>query len=243
MFYGITVVNGVMLRRSWFDQVGGFDPQPQLNMCEDMDLWYRLAVAQCPMAWVREVVCKYRIHASNASRHVAQHYAAHFAALDKFFAGHDVPPHISKRKNEYYASLSLTRAGQLYTVGQYDDAQASVRAAIQLDPTLGQFSSPSGQRVILAMVYWQASPWVIEPAGFLDRVFSHWPAEHALTARQQQQVRTLSNKANFYEATAIGNPGIVPTLWRQIAREEPNWLLNRGGWAILLKSFKRQHSK
>ena len=55
-----------MLRRSVLEAAGGFDPG--LHHAEDVDLLLRLALAGVPGAWVKEVLCGYRLHPGGASR-------------------------------------------------------------------------------------------------------------------------------------------------------------------------------
>ena len=55
-----------MLRRSVLDQAGGFDPG--LHHAEDVDLLLRLALAGVRGAWVKRVLCGYRLHRGGASR-------------------------------------------------------------------------------------------------------------------------------------------------------------------------------
>lgn len=55
-----------MVRRSVLERAGGFDPG--LRHAEDVDLLLRLALAGVRGAWVKEVLCGYRLHAGGASR-------------------------------------------------------------------------------------------------------------------------------------------------------------------------------
>ena len=58
-----------MLRRTTLERHGGFDPS--LRHAEDVDLLLRLAAAGERGAWLKQVLCGYRVHGLNASRHVA----------------------------------------------------------------------------------------------------------------------------------------------------------------------------
>lgn len=58
-----------MLRRPVLERHGGFDPS--LRHAEDVDLLLRLAAAGERGAWLEQVLCGYRVHGLNASRHAA----------------------------------------------------------------------------------------------------------------------------------------------------------------------------
>lgn len=58
-----------MLRRSLLERSGGFDPS--LRHAEDVDLLLRLAAAGHRGAWLKEVLCGYRVHGQGASRNVS----------------------------------------------------------------------------------------------------------------------------------------------------------------------------
>lgn len=73
-----------MLRRDWFDRVGGFDPT--LAHAEDVDLLLRLALAGAPGAWLRRGLCGYRVHGAGASRAVADQVQGLVAVLERHLA-------------------------------------------------------------------------------------------------------------------------------------------------------------
>ena len=59
----------VMMRRSLFDEVGGFDPE--LSVLADWDLWIRMATVACG-ATSRAATAAYTIHAQNMSSNLPQ---------------------------------------------------------------------------------------------------------------------------------------------------------------------------
>jgi hypothetical protein len=83
-----------MLRRDWFERIGGFDPA--LAHAEDVDLLLRLALAGAPGAWLRRYLCGYRVHGAGASRAVAPQVQGLVAVLDHHLAAlppdHDLRP-------------------------------------------------------------------------------------------------------------------------------------------------------
>ena len=71
----------VMYRRSVFESVGGFDPSPSVDGCEDYDLHMRIAHGFLVYCY-GELVAEYRQHSSSASRNSVSMLKAYLAALD-----------------------------------------------------------------------------------------------------------------------------------------------------------------
>lgn len=56
----------VMVRRSVFEAVGGFDEAPEYRTVEDYDLWLRVA-CRYPVRFVSQQLMRYRVHVNNIS--------------------------------------------------------------------------------------------------------------------------------------------------------------------------------
>lgn len=56
-----------IVSREVFEQVGYFDEDQQLRSREDWEMWLRIAAAY-PVAYIREALARYRVHASNVTR-------------------------------------------------------------------------------------------------------------------------------------------------------------------------------
>jgi glycosyltransferase involved in cell wall biosynthesis len=65
----ILACHSAMVRRAALDTVGPPYFDPELRGTEDADLWVRLAAHGCTFAYLDVLTCRYRIHASNASRY------------------------------------------------------------------------------------------------------------------------------------------------------------------------------
>lgn len=230
LFYGLVPINSVIVRRYWVEKVRGFNPT--LRAAEDMDFWYRLSLAGCCMAWERSIVCQYRIHESNSINNIKRHYAAYFAVLDDLFARSDIPIDILKRKQEIYTQVRLRETGQLFAGGELEDARALLKNALMLDPML----SEDHECLTNAIVDWQKSVWVRDPSQFLETVFEYFPPEIA-SAKFRKHILSSCRKSNFNDAYNYHDDDVVREFWIEIAKREPAWLLNRGGWSILLQSL------
>jgi GT2 family glycosyltransferase len=106
-----------MLRRDWFERLGGFDPA--LAHAEDVDLLLRLALAGAPGAWLRRCLCGYRVHGAAASRDVAGQVQGLVAVTERHLAA--LP-----------ASAALVRHGTRAWCGWYAWQQGEPALAQQL---------------------------------------------------------------------------------------------------------------
>jgi len=80
----------VVLRKSWADRVGGFDPE--LRGAEEYHFFSRLALAGCGLALLRGALVKYRYVASSLSMNIALQTAMRLKAVGKIFAESGAEP-------------------------------------------------------------------------------------------------------------------------------------------------------
>ncbi len=226
-FGGLAPPVAVMLRRTWFNDVGGFDPQ--FLYAEDVDLWYRLAQEGCAMVWAPAVVCQYRIHANNMSRSPEIHFSYHRRAVDKAFADPRMPEHLHTRRAELDANLDLAEAARLAAGGWEETAADRVRRAISTNDSLLQ---ENGRGLAELVAGQELTVWSDGRFGeFVTGIIVNEIPTFART------LATVSAKKRFYKAYSERQAKAVRQSWFEVARLEPRWLLNRGGWSILGRSF------
>jgi GT2 family glycosyltransferase len=227
LFGGLTPPVAVLLRREWFDRVDGFDEQ--FAYCEDMDLWYRLALAGCPMVWEPAIVCQYRLHANNMSRSPETHFRYHRRALDKAFADPLMPEGLQRQRARTYAQLDMSEAARLTAGGWEDAARERVRRAVATDPGL---AAENGRGLAEIAVALRSSVW--SDGRFPEFVTAVVGAEIPAI---EQTIATVSAQKRFYTAFSDHQAAEVRRAWLEVARHDPRWLLNRGGWSILRQSL------
>lgn len=230
LFCGFTQPNAVLLRREWFERIGGFDPRYQGP--EDMDFWYRLCLEGCVMEWVREIVCQYRLHSSNSTNNVKKHYSEFYKVIEDLFKERALPSQIFQRKPEILARLKMQEACQLYLIQDFECAKARFREAITLLPS---FAANDYSTLFQLIVDWQKSFRVRDPDRFVDDVISNLPI--SLTLVQLRRLYGLIRKSRFFDAYSEHSYYKIPGLWVEIVRFDLSWLLNRGGWSILVRSI------
>ncbi len=112
--------SGLMVPRSIFDEVGGFDTR--LSTSADWDLFYRIA-SLYPVGFVPEILVRYRVHTTNMHGNVAAMEHDMTIAFEKAFEGQD-----SALGREAYGNLYKTLAGSYFRAGRYS---AFIRTAIK----------------------------------------------------------------------------------------------------------------
>lgn len=227
---GLVPPVAVLLRRSWFNQVGGFDPQ--MIHSEDMDLWFRLALAGCPMTWSPSIVSQYRLHLTNQSRSHAEQYSYYRRALERAFSNDKMPDQLRVRDQEIYALTYLSQASRSFMDGYEEEARDCIHHAIAIDPSL---QDNGGQRLAQFIVGLQYAVWSSDQFdSFVVSVLSGGSA-----AEFSRTVAVVKAKKRFYEAYADQCSTEVQRAWLEVARREIGWLGNRGAWSILGQSFIR----
>jgi len=106
--------SGVMIQRDVFEQHGGFDPR--LSTSADWDLYYRIA-ARARVAFVPDVLMRYRIHLSNMHRNVRAMEHDMLLAFEKAFS--ESESSLQAIRRQCYGNLHSVLAGSFYAVGQY----------------------------------------------------------------------------------------------------------------------------
>lgn len=232
LYQGLAPVHAVLVRRSWFQRVGGFDRR--FAYCEDMDFWYRLALAGCAMVWAPGIVCQYRMHHDAMTQKIRVHYEWLFQVLDKLFDTPGVPPAIQQQHDDVYAHILLSEAGRLYATNDLEGGQECVSRAIGLNPDL---IAAGDVRLADTIVAWRQSVWTKDKQGFWDLVLNHLPPEVQFTNQERRRLIVRSAKDEFYRAHMMKDFDKVRRHWAAIATKDPRWLLDRGALSILMQTF------
>jgi len=226
--------HSVLVRKKWVDYVGGFDKVFRYGV-EDWDLWLRLAYVGCKMAWVKEIVCGYRLSPGQLTRDAATMKSFSIYALDKFFNQVGVPSHLLSLKTEAYTNQYLACAGREYGAGQCNDGKESVAQAIKHTPDLLETRQ---SELIIQLLSWTDNPFVGDPVDYTKRVFDNLPDEAAKFRSKKHWALGEIGLRILYESYQAHDWPQVRKAGTIVAANAPHRMLNRGVLSILWQSLK-----
>jgi glycosyltransferase involved in cell wall biosynthesis len=232
LFAAMAHVAAVLLRRSWFEQVGGFNHK--LNQAEDTYLWFRLAQAGCSVAWVKELVFRQRMHGSNSVRNMTHVKTGKLAMLEAVFADNQRSSSLGVSKESAYARVYMGFACLGYGADNTEEAKADLAYATELDASLLQNNADRLLEVIAAYAWNHLTG---DPLLFTQRVFSNLPDKlsHLQRLKRKAVARTWTVgafRAYQYRDTAEVRKRAVRALVTS-----PSLIRNRGLMSILTQSL------
>lgn len=128
----VDATSSVLVRKSVALEVGGFAANvftPQLQGCEDRDLWIRIARVG-GVTGMADPLVTYRIHGQKLSGNIEQMERSELAMLSRAFR--DAPPAIIARRNDIYAATYGRLAMEYFGAGDYAGFRAMVRKIFAL---------------------------------------------------------------------------------------------------------------
>jgi glycosyltransferase involved in cell wall biosynthesis len=112
----VSTSSNLLIRRSCFEEVGGFDEQ--LTASEDWMMTFRL-IARGQLVAIPDPLVKYRVHGSNWSLSVEAIEAGMLGALNQVFADPDTGSAYRPLRRRAYANLHRMLAGSYFTKRQW----------------------------------------------------------------------------------------------------------------------------
>ena len=128
------VPSATMLRRSAWEQVGGFDET--LIGPEDWNFWLRLILQGHRIGWHREVVCLYRHRPDGLSHHAQRMLADCALVLRQVMEHPDFPPELCEAGTQALALRYIDGTKRLFWAGQWAEGEAALEEALRLYPEL-----------------------------------------------------------------------------------------------------------
>ncbi len=159
-----------VVRREYFQQVGGFDPA---IWSSDWDMWLRLSRADCVFGCVQEVLGAYRIMPDSTMSDVTRTETMDIRLLDKAFADpQQVPRSILAVKDEAYAIWRFWLSRRYYATHAPKDGERNLAEALRIYPDL-----LTNRADFLETLCNEAlDVRVSDPFAFVEAIFSHLPA-------------------------------------------------------------------
>lgn len=129
------VINDILIRRNWVEQVSGFDESFLLNS-EDRDFYLRLALSGCSFAGVTRALSYRRLHAGRVFKKIPEKMSTYFRALETAFADPRCPPEVLKLRDTAYGEIYKVWTYQALVQGEPELGRAYLQKTMQLNPTV-----------------------------------------------------------------------------------------------------------
>jgi glycosyltransferase involved in cell wall biosynthesis len=124
--------SAMMLRRKWWEKLGGFNDN--FPLAEDLDFALRLALKGCKAVWLEEILTCYRQHNSNIMSSGLPLMKNTEILMKEFFNRPDLPESIRQLKNqEQYLSFKWL-AWRMYRDGHLTEMAQCLEKSLQYTP-------------------------------------------------------------------------------------------------------------
>lgn len=231
IFNCLAMPSSVLLRRSEFERVGGFDRECEI--AEDWDLFIRLVYAGCQVGWTRQMSCKYRLHSGSSTHSLALHRQGSKHTLDKFFSQIQLPGHLADLSNQAKAWVDVVFAKKAYESRQAELARQYLTEALQLDPELETNRKPNLLETLFApSIGWQSSADQLS-----QYILTHLPSQVNVTRRDVRYACARAEMSQFFRLLAAGEDRIASTHLTAGLKLDPRWLANRGVLAYTVRRW------
>jgi glycosyltransferase involved in cell wall biosynthesis len=127
--------SAMMLRREWWERLGGFDPH--FPPTEDLDFALRLALKGCKSVWLKEILTCYRQHSTNLMSGGSKMMKSMETVMEKFFARPDLPQYIRDLKRAERFKCLLWIAWRMYRDGYLPEMVESLEKSLHYTPFTG----------------------------------------------------------------------------------------------------------
>lgn len=227
------LLQSILLRRTWWERVGGLDPE--LRQAMDHIFFLRLAALGCEMRWSPETVLRYYIHAGGMSQNAYRLTLFRVKGLEKFFDSEIAPAWAKAAREQWIAYHWVVGAMQAYALGQVKEAQKCLLLALQHDLEL---LHDRVQVFIDQVVVFSQSPLLsMSPLTYIRSVFEQLPPECAGLRKHARVVKGRFYMHCFFEGHRRGDSRAILRSVLPGILNDPSWLWNRGVWSITVKSI------
>ncbi|AFZ07274.1 glycosyl transferase family 2 [Oscillatoria nigro-viridis PCC 7112] len=124
--------SAMIMRRKWWEKLGGFDSQ--FPLAEDLDFTLRLALKGCKAVWLEETLTCYRQHNSNLMSSGFRLMKNIEIVMKQFFARPDLPQSIRQLKNQERYQCLKWLAWRMYRDGHLTEMAQCLEKSLQYTP-------------------------------------------------------------------------------------------------------------
>jgi glycosyltransferase involved in cell wall biosynthesis len=223
----------LLIRRSWLEQVGGFDEQ--LKVGEEWELSLRLALAGCRMVCAPQPVAEVRLQAVSLSRETYRHGKSVTAVLDKIFSAPEMPTELLQSRELFYASLFIRHAVSAYLAADLEAGKDLLkRALFMIDSSL---NSQETELLIARFVSHLKGLSLDDPKVTLRSVTEHLPGEKLFADKLKRKLWQKFYLESAFIAYTLGHRLKCVHYSLQAIVKAPSYLRDRGLMSILFRSL------
>lgn len=124
--------SAMMLRREWWERLGGFDSR--LPPTEDLDFALRLTLKGCKAVWLEETLTCYRQHNSNLMSSGFPLMKNTEILMEEFFFRPDLPQSIRQLKNQERYQCFVWMGWRMYRDGHLKEMAECLEKSFQYTP-------------------------------------------------------------------------------------------------------------
>jgi glycosyltransferase involved in cell wall biosynthesis len=125
--------SSTMVRRSVFEQVGGFDEDRRLSGAEDRELWVRMG-ATAPVVYVPGATTRIHLHGGNTTADTAAHERALWIAYEKLVGNESLSGLLSPHREDIRTGIHISVARNYIRSGEPAVGLSRVLAAVRGRP-------------------------------------------------------------------------------------------------------------
>ena len=218
LFNCLGMPGSMLVRRSWFERLGGFDPECEI--AEDWDLFLRLSHAGCGMAWTQTAVCQYRQHPGNSTHALERHCQGSLRALDKLLSQPELPPEITQAGPRARAWVYTVFARRAFQAGDRARGREYVVRATEVYRPFGD-----GEKVRLLECLLAESDRGEALAS--NELAAHLGTSLPFRADELRRAQARAAMAAFFRLRGRA-PGEAGRHLKAGLKLDPRWLANRG---------------
>lgn len=227
------VCSTVLLRRSYLQRAGGFDPE--IKYGEDWDLWLRVSELG-RFNFVSEPLALLRQHSNTQSylprpSSIERKFRDHIRILENAFIRRPERSTDVKLRRRSLARPHAEAAFSYYAWGHWLEAMRHLREAVQLDPTTWQDPIKLNEMVIYygkSLIDTERTPNLERLLAYVDGMVEHWPKDVMMPCNMRNLTLAQLFSEAAYWAHTTGDKTIAREFaWKAFVNDR-SLLRNRG---------------
>jgi glycosyltransferase involved in cell wall biosynthesis len=224
--------SSIMMRKIWYEHVGGFDPN--LHLAEDFDFLIHLLYEGCKMDFVKYFLLEYRIHPGDSKKHPVEYGLNYEFLLNRIFSKPGISEELKKNEPWIRARFALLTMANAFLDADknpwlYDDGVNFYNIARRHLPQLETDKTPVVEAIVGASRrYEYADPFLKGEKALLE-AGRRVPVPRSIVLKARARLAQES----YVRAYKRGDYDQAMRYFWKAAWLRPTWLRHRVVWGIL----------